>query len=380
MDKHVLWHRGAGKKIMAAKAAEIKPAATTEVLEKELAKDTKVAPEKHENIDDLPVSEVTGIGPVAAKKLRECGIENVPALAVAVAEDLAEVTKATKETATTWILGAQQLLREHDYLGKTLMDGTEAMERRKRVQFLKTGSAAFDALLKGGIETSAVTEFYSEFGAGKTQVCKSLAINAQLPVEKGGLGGKVLYVDTEGTYRPERLAEMSQARGLDPAEVQRNMVISRLHSASALELLVKDLGKYISKFKIKLLIIDSITNLHRKEYLGRGTLADRQARLNSVMGYLVRQAEIFNIAIIITNQVQSSPGGSPYMDSTKPVGGNVVAHSSTYRLYLIKAGKNRIAKMIDSPYHPYSDIRFSITKAGIGEEGDNDGEKEEKEK
>ncbi|MGA8085182.1 MAG: DNA repair and recombination protein RadA, partial [Candidatus Nitrosopolaris sp.] len=91
---------------------------------------------------------------------------------------------------------------------------------------------------------------------------------------------------------------------------------------------------------------------------GRGTLADRQQRLNGMLHKIIRLAEIFNIAVVITNQVQSSPD-TFFGDPTKAAGGNIVAHSSTYRIYLRKSGENRVAKMMDSPYHPYSDTRFT---------------------
>ncbi|MGA8080255.1 MAG: hypothetical protein WB988_00195 [Candidatus Nitrosopolaris sp.] len=120
-----------------------------------------------------------------------------------------------------------------------------------------------------------------------------------------------------------------------------------------------------------MVIIDGIISLHRAEFVGRGTLADRQQRLNGMLHKIIRLGEIFNIAVVITNQVQSSPD-TFFGDPTKAAGGNIVAHSSTYRIYLRKSGENRLAKMMDSPYHPYSDTRFTINEKGtddIEEEG-----------
>jgi DNA repair protein RadA len=130
-----------------------------------------------------------------------------------------------------------------------------------------------------------------------------------------------------------------------------------------LELIIKDLGKYINDFKAKLVIIDSIISLHRAEFAGRGTLADRQQRLNGMLHKILRLAEIYNVAVVLTNQVQSSPD-TFFGDPTKAAGGNVLGHASTYRIYLKKSGENRIARMIDSPYHPYSDARFTINEKG----------------
>src|SRR6185503_19745385 len=223
---------------------------------------------------------------------------------------------------------------------------------------------ALDELLLGGIETQAITEFYGEFGSGKSQICHTLCVTAQQPVEEAGLGGGVILIDTEGTFRPERIDQIARARGLDSEEILKNVHIAKAYNSSHLELLVKDLGKFIEQFKAKLVIVDSIISLHRAEFAGRGTLADRQQKLNALLHRLVRIAEIYSIAIVITNQVQSTPD-TFFGDPTKPAGGNVVGHASTYRVYLRKAGTDRIAKMIDSPYHPYGDTRFTVNEKGV---------------
>ncbi len=150
---------------------------------------------------------------------------------------------------------------------------------------------------------------------------------------------------------------------IDHRHVLRSVAVCKVYNSSHLELIVKDLGKYVNDFNAKLVIIDGIISLHRAEFAGRGTLADRQQRLNAMLHKIIRLAEIFNIAVVITNQVQSSPD-TFFGDPTKAAGGNIVAHSSTYRIYLRKSGENRVAKMMDSPYHPYSDTRFTINEKG----------------
>jgi DNA repair protein RadA len=189
-------------------------------------------------------------------------------------------------------------------------------------------------------------------------------VTAQQPPEEGGLGGGVILIDTEGTFRPERVDQIARARGFSPDEVLKKVAICKAYNSSHLELIVKSMGKYIDDFKAKMIIIDSIISLHRAEFSGRGTLADRQQRLNGIMHKLVRIAEIYNVAIIVTNQVQSTPD-TFFGDPTKPAGGNVIGHASTYRVYLRKAGNDRIAKIIDSPYHPYSDVRFTVNEKGV---------------
>jgi DNA repair protein RadA len=312
---------------------------------------------------DLEIQDIEGIGPTTARKLKEAGIVSVMDLAVASAEELAVDLNSSKESAASFIMAAQKLLRESNILEKEFVTADSALEKRKAMLRCSTGSRALNELLLGGIETQAVTEFYGEFGSGKSQICHTLCAIATQPVEAGGLNGGVIYIDTEGTFRPERLNQIARARALEPSHVLKNVAICKIYNSSHLELIVKDIGKYINDFKAKLVIIDSIISLHRAEFPGRGTLADRQQRLNSILHKLIRLSEIFNIAIVITNQVQSSPD-TFFGDPTKAAGGNVLGHASTYRIYLRKSGENRVARMIDSPYHPYSDARFTLNEKG----------------
>src|SRR6187200_2645155 len=314
-------------------------------------------------IDDLDIQDIPGIGPTTAKKLRDAGVLTVMDLAVTSSEELSVEINSSKESAAAFIIAAQQLLRDSNLLDKEFVTADVALEKRKSLLRCTTGSNALDKLLLGGIETQAVTEFYGEFGSGKSQVCHTLCVTASQPVENGGFGSGSIYIDTEGTFRPERVDQIAVARGLDPTSVLKSIAVCKVYNSSHLELIIKDLGKYINDFKARLVIIDSIISLHRAEFAGRGTLADRQQRLNSMLHKVIRLAEIYNIALVITNQVQSSPD-TFFGDPTKAAGGNVLGHASTYRVYLRKSGENRTAKMIDSPYHPYSDTKFTVTEKG----------------
>src|SRR5215211_6085789 len=325
--------------------------------------DTNTISEISSPIIDLEIQDIEGIGPTTAKKLKEAGIVSVMDLAVASSDELAVDLNSSKETAATFIMAAQRLLRESNILEKEFVTAESALEKRKALMRCSTGSIALDDLLLGGIETQAVTEFYGEFGSGKSQICHTLSAIAPQPREAGGLNGGVIYIDTEGTFRPERLNQIARARDLEPSHVLKNVAVCKVYNSSHLELIIKELGKYISDFNAKLVVIDSIISLHRAEFAGRGTLADRQQRLNNMLHKLVRLTEIYNIAIVITNQVQSSPD-TFFGDPTKAAGGNVLGHASTYRIYLRKSGENRTAKMIDSPYHPYSDTKFTLNEKG----------------
>jgi DNA repair protein RadA len=312
---------------------------------------------------DLEIQDIEGVGPTTAKKLKEAGIVSVMDLAVTSAEELSVDLNSSKESAAAFIMSAQKLLRDSNLIQKEFVTADAALEKRRSMLRCSTGSRALDELLLGGIETQALTEFYGEFGSGKSQICHTLCATARQPIDSGGMDSGVIYIDTEGTFRPERVEQIARARGLDHRHVLKSVAVCKVYNSSHLELIVKDLGKYVNEFKAKLVIIDGIISLHRAEFAGRGTLADRQQRLNGMLHKLIRLVEIYNIAVVITNQVQSSPD-TFFGDPTKAAGGNVLGHSSTYRIYLRKSGENRVAKMIDSPYHPYSDARFTVNERG----------------
>jgi DNA repair protein RadA len=324
---------------------------------------TTISEQSQINDLNLEIQDIEGIGPTTAKKLREAGIFSVMDLAVAGVEDLAVDINASKESAASFIMAAQKLLRESDVLDKEFITADTALKKRRSLLRCSTGSSMLNDLFLGGIETQAVTELYGEFGSGKSQICHTMCITAGQPIESGGLNSGVIYIDTEGTFRPERLEQISSSRSIDPVHALQNVAVCKVYNSAHLELIVKNLGKYIDDYKAKLVIVDSIISLHRAEFSGRGTLADRQQRLNSIMHKLLRISEIYNVAIIVTNQVQSTPD-TFFGDPTKPAGGNVIGHASTYRVYLRKSGENRVAKMIDSPYHPYSEVRFTINEKG----------------
>lgn len=316
------------------------------------------------NIVELKIEDIEGVGSTTGRKMKEAGISSVMELATSVADELAADLRGSKEAASNFIMAAQKLLRESGILDNEFTTAAIELEKRKSLLRCTTGAKVLDELLLGGIETQAITEFYGEFGSGKSQICHTLCVTAQQPPSEGGLGGGVILIDTEGTFRPERVDQIARARGLDAEEALKGIAICKAYNSSHLELIVKSMGKYIDDFKAKMIIIDSIISLHRAEFAGRGTLADRQQRLNGLMHKLVRIAEIYNVAVIVTNQVQSTPD-TFFGDPTKPAGGNVIGHASTYRIYLRKAGSDRVAKIIDSPYHPYSDARFTVNEKGV---------------
>ena len=306
------------------------------------------------------------MGPVAKKKLNEVGILTVLDLAVRSPTEIADRLGSDLARATEFANKARIRLVEMGVLEKDFVSASEIYKRRQAIERLSTGANSMDDLLGGGIETQAVTEYYGEFGSGKTQICHTACIMVQQPKDKGGLDAGAIYVDTENTFRPERIVSIAKARNLDPDKILERIIVAKAYNSSHQELIVGELGRILDKQRIKLIIIDSAVAHYRSEFLGRGTLAPRQQKLNKFMHLLTRTSETRNVAVIITNQVQSTPDtffGNP----TKPTGGHVVGHTSTYRIYLRKAGKNRIAKMVDSPYHPEQEAAFQLNEFGVSD-------------
>ncbi len=305
------------------------------------------------------VRDIQGVGESTEAKLMEKGFTSVESIAVTPVRELAEKTGLSKEKAEKISRRARELL------GLSFITAMELYERRKKSRKLTTGSKSLDALLGGGVETQTIVEFIGEFGAGKSQICMQLCVTEQLPPEEGGLGGKVLFIDTEGTFYPRRIYDIAKARGLDPDEVLRNIIYARCYNSDHQILLVNRASKLVEDEGIKLIIIDSLISHFRGEYIGRESLAERQQKLNKHIHDLLRLAEIYNCAVVVTNQIQSNPA-TFFGDPNRPAGGNIVAHASTHRVYIRKSRANvRIARIIDSPCLPENATTFQITANGI---------------
>ncbi|HYY90800.1 MAG TPA: DNA repair and recombination protein RadA [Candidatus Dormibacteraeota bacterium] len=307
----------------------------------------------------VDIQDLAGVGPVTANKLRDAGYDSISSLAIAPVRELIEkaglensvalkISRAARETIQTEFVTAKQLY-----------------ERRQNLQRLSFASSNLDKLLGGGLETQAITEFVGEFGAGKSQICMKLSVMAQLPAKDGGLEGKVLFVDTEGTFAAQRVYQMAKAMQLDPEKILDGIIYSRVYNSDHQILTVDHAFKICQEEKIKLLVVDSILSHFRGEYIGRESLSERQQRLNSHLHKLLRIAQALNLAVVITNQVQANPQAF-FGDPTRPAGGNILAHASTHRVMLKKASKGlRVAKIIDSPYLPESEAYFQITEKGV---------------
>jgi len=308
---------------------------------------------------DYDLRDIKGVGPSTAEKLRNAGITSVEMLAVTPVRTLVELTGLTEERALELVKAARALIQIK------FMKASEYLEKRRQVGFLTTGCKALDDLLMGGIETQAITELVGEYGVGKTQLAHQLCVTVQLPKEKGGLEGSALYIDTEGTFRPERILQMSETFGLNGKEVLDNIIYARAYNSDHQILIVEEAADVVKENNVKLIVIDSLISHFRGEYLGRETLAIRQQRLNKHIHQLLRLADVYNLAVVVTNQVMSNPEAF-FGNPQKPAGGNILAHGSTYRIWLRKGKEGkRIAKVFDSPKHPEAEAVFQVTDRGV---------------
>ena len=247
-----------------------------------------------------------------------------------------------------------------------------ATEYRMRYQDtclrIDVGCEAFNEMLGGGVETRSLTELYGEFRTGKTQLCHTLTVACQLPVDAGGAEGMAIVIDTEGTFRPARLNDIAERYGLDGAKVQDNVMIARVYTTEQLLERVQTVHAICMEQPVRLIIVDSIMALYRADFQGRGQLAERQVKLNSVLSLLKKAAEEFNVAVVYTNQVMSVPDAMAMAIYPKAVGGHVLAHASTTRIFMRKGrGDNRVAKLEFNPHLPPSDCTFTIQAGGISE-------------
>jgi DNA repair protein RadA len=242
----------------------------------------------------------------------------------------------------------------------------ELLKMRQNILRLTSGSKAIDEILGGGLETQTITEIYGEYGSGKSQLCHQMCVNVQLPVERGGLGGGALYVDTENTFRTERIIQMSNHLGVNPEDIVKNIVYAEAYTSDHQMFLLENADKIVKDNKIRLIIVDSLTAHFRSEYLGREMLAERQQKLNKHMHRLIRLARAFNAVAVVTNQVMAKPDVF-FGDAVHPVGGHIVAHTSHTRVFLRKSsrGPTRIARLVSSPYLPEGERVFKVTENGV---------------
>ncbi|MBW2982342.1 DNA repair and recombination protein RadA [Candidatus Woesearchaeota archaeon] len=307
----------------------------------------------------MEITDLPGVGPAMAEKLNEAGYKTLMSIASLSSKELAALSEITENKALKIIIEARKNIDD------LFSSADKVLKKREKVIKLTTSSKEFDRIMGGGFESGAITECFGHYGISKTQIAHQLAVNVQLPKDKGGCEGKAIYIDTESTFRPERIQQIAKAAGLDPDKALKNIKVGRAFNSDHQVLLAEKAGELIEKENIKLIIVDSLTAHFRAEFIGRGTLADRQQKLNKHMHTLMRLADTHNICVYVTNQVMAKPDQF-FGDPTEAIGGHVVGHASTFRVYLKKGKKGtRVAKLVDSPNLPEDAIQFKVTENGV---------------
>jgi len=307
-------------------------------------------------IDAKQIEELPGVGAATAEKLVSSGYDNLMSIAVASPAKMVEAAGVTEATARKMINAAR------DALEMGFESGNELLKRRESVIKFSTSSKAFDAMMGGGFETGSITELYAQYGGGKTQIAHLMAVN----IQKVDPTANTIYIDSEGSFRPERIKQFAEGAGLDPDEVLKNIKVARAYNSDHQMLLVQKAEELIkSGLNVKVLVVDSLTSHFRAEFIGRGTLADRQQKINKHMHDLSKIAQMYNVCILVTNQVMAKPDQF-FGDPTEAIGGHIVGHNSTFRIYLRKGKKgSRVAKLVDAPNLPDAECSFTIEESGI---------------
>lgn len=348
-------------------------------------------------LDELGLADLEGIGPITVKKLQSIGINKVEDLLLRSPVDLVELTGKTRDAIDKLMKTAMDFVQKNNVLKKTTMTGRESLNYEDtEVQKLTTGCNSLNKFFNGGMKTRAITEIYGGFGAGKTQLCLQEAIYAQLPVEAGGLDGRVIWIDTENTFKAKRMVEIIVQREIVPVKPYKKSDIDKggLKEAIDIEqaykfldgvehikplnsffqgLAMDELGEklkmtYPDGRKVRLVIVDSLIGLFRLDYIGRANLSDRQGHISAMIGKLDKLKKMHNVVFLVTNQVMMNANAGAFMDPTTVVGGTTLAHASDYRVYLQKAGKTRIAKFVDSPEHAYQEAKYQLSASGVVDE------------
>ncbi|KAF4682386.1 Meiotic recombination protein dmc1 [Perkinsus olseni] len=316
-----------------------------------------------EDFQEIEKLQDAGINAADLRKLKEAGLNTAMAVIYTTKRDLCSI-KGLSEQKVEKIQEAARKLTSAGFI-----TGSEFVRTKCKKRFrLSTGSSKVDQLLGGGVESCSITEFFGEFRCGKTQLCHSLSVIAQMPQSYGGANGKVCYIDTENTFRPDRITQIAQAFGVDPQQVLDNIIYARCYNSEHLVQLLLCVAAKMAEEKYALLVVDSIMGPFRVDFTGRGDLAERQQLLSRVMSRLQKLSEEYNLAVVITNQVMADPAAAMSFAANppKPIGGHVLAHYSTTRIALRKGrGEQRIMKIIDSPNLPEGDCVFEICNKGI---------------
>ena len=302
------------------------------------------------------VSSLDGVGPTTAQKLEDSGLGTLMSLAVSSPTEIASVAGISETVARKLIKQARENLK----LG--FEKAKDFAKKRDKIKKISIGCKPFDTMLDGGLESGCITEVYGQYGAAKTQLAHLLVVKALMENKDN----KAIFIDSENTFRDDRIKDFARANNLDEDDILDRIYVARAYNSDHQMLLVDEVEKLLQNDNsYRVIVVDSLTSHFRSEYIGRGTLANRQQKLNKHMHQLLKLADIYNLVVLVTNQVMSAPD-SFYGDPTKPIGGHIVGHASTFRIYMRPGKAGSIyAKLVDSPNLPQSDCNFIVAKEGF---------------
>jgi len=330
------------KKLHPKVEAEVKPKKAVKV--KEIVKEVQLC--------DIP-----GVGPGTIDKLMGCGLVDVASVAVANVKYLSDTIGISASAARKLQSEANKLFN------LDFMTVFEVEEKDSKKKCISLGASAFNDMMGGGIETQTITEFAGQYGAGKTQIAHVLATQCVMQ----NPNDYVVWIDTETTFKPSRIDDIAKANDMDPQKIKEKILVLRVNNSDIqMFAVLRKLPELIAKnMKVRLIIIDSITAQFRAEFAGRGTLADRQQKLNGHIRDLKNFADKYNTAIFVTNQVMSDPANM-FGPPNKPIGGNIMGHGAHVRVFL-RSGKagTRVAKLYDSSHLPDGECQYEIVEGGI---------------
>ena len=297
------------------------------------------------------------------KLLQESGISSAEALAMSPFNIISDIDGLGDKTAKKLIWNARNALGMSEFIA--------AEEINENTEYITTGSGELNRILGGGFQTGKLTEVYGPFKSGKTNLAHTIAVSIQLPKNKGGLGAKVAYIDTENTFSKEKIKRIAKRFGMDPKKVLSGIFHARIFSSDHQSQMITKAETLCKTRGVRLIIVDSLMALMRAEYVGIGMLARRQAVLNNMIHALSRISETYNCAVLLTNQVATKMMGM--FSGNDAIGGNIIAHGCHFRVMFKTKGFSsnnslkRRAVIVDAPDLPPEEAEFYITSVGIAD-------------
>jgi DNA repair protein RadA len=175
----------------------------------------------------------------------------------------------------------------------------EALEVARSLGRLSTGSGGLDALSAGGYEEGKITEVFGASNSGKTQ------LGIQATVMASARGWKSVYVDTESTFRPERVEQMAESRGIQAKAALDSVYSLRADDVAAQSQVLERMAEDPRVSPAKLVVVDTVTKNFTLEFPGREKTGRRQGALGAYLNRIAIDAYLHRRVVLLTNRVAS---------------------------------------------------------------------------